>query len=94
MKFVLQVIGRLLLVRLSFLTRACLQVESVTNQMHEMKQEYEAKLARYARLLDARAARIKVECSGILEHYCGLIAFTNVVNFDQTSCSFYKLQFL
>ena len=36
------------------------QVESVTNQMHEMREEYEAKLDRYVRLLDARAARIKV----------------------------------
>jgi len=41
------------------------QVESVTNQMHEMREEYESKLDRYARLLDARAARIKVRAEGV-----------------------------
>ena len=35
----------------------------MTNQMHEMREEYEAKLDRYVRLLDARAARIKVRLS-------------------------------
>ena len=38
----------------------CNQVESVTNQMEEMRREYDSKLDRLARLLDARAARIKV----------------------------------
>nr|XP_018666898.1 protein fantom [Ciona intestinalis] len=36
-----------------------LEVESVSNQMESMKREYETKLDRFARLLDARAARIK-----------------------------------
>uniref|UniRef100_H2ZMG8 C2 domain-containing protein n=1 Tax=Ciona savignyi TaxID=51511 RepID=H2ZMG8_CIOSA len=36
-----------------------LEVESVSNQMEAVKREYEEKLDRFARLLDARAARIK-----------------------------------
>lgn len=36
------------------------QVDSVSNRMEEMKREYENKLEHFARLLDARAARIKV----------------------------------
>ena len=37
-----------------------IQVENVSNQLEEVKRGYEEKLDRNARLLDARAARIKV----------------------------------
>nr|CAB3265690.1 protein fantom [Phallusia mammillata] len=36
-----------------------IEVETVSSQMEEMKREYEIKLDRFARLLDARAARLK-----------------------------------
>ena len=37
-----------------------LQVQAVTKKMEENRREFETKLDEYARLLDLRAARIKV----------------------------------